>query len=127
SRSLVSWRLEKRGLINRSMVEIVSLILILIETVLIVPLIKLKILIVRNGRKTRRSNLIRRHRRTIAGISLVVVNCGGLRNEFLNSVTINVAISGWITVRMSTTTSYTTFLDCFHGSRSLILTFLVKK
>nr|GEX91918.1 DNA-directed DNA polymerase [Tanacetum cinerariifolium] len=34
--------------------------------------------------------------RTIAGISLVVVNCGGLRNEFLNIVTIKVAIGGWI-------------------------------
>nr|GFA49170.1 hypothetical protein [Tanacetum cinerariifolium] len=33
--------------------------------------------------------------RTIAGISLVVVNCGGLRDKFLNVVTINVAIGGW--------------------------------
>nr|GFB45152.1 hypothetical protein [Tanacetum cinerariifolium] len=78
-----------------SLVKIVSPILIWNETVLIVPLIELNILIVRNGRKTRRSNLIRHHRRTIAGISLVVINCGGLRDEFLNVVTINVAIGGW--------------------------------
>nr|GEY74622.1 hypothetical protein [Tanacetum cinerariifolium] len=111
---------------NRSMVEIVSPILILIETVLIVHLIKLNILIVWNEGKTRRSNLICHHQRTIAGISLVVVNHEGLRNEFLNIVTINVAIGGWtISVRISTTTSYTTVLDRFYGSRSLVLTFLV--
>nr|GFD26809.1 hypothetical protein [Tanacetum cinerariifolium] len=79
-----------------------------------------------NRRKTRRSNLIRHHRRTIAGMSLVVVNYGGLRDKFLNVVTINVAIGGWtITIRMRTSTGYITFLDCFHGSRRL--TFLVKK
>nr|GEY22609.1 reverse transcriptase domain-containing protein [Tanacetum cinerariifolium] len=54
------------------------------EPVLIVPL---NILVFRNWRKTRRSNLIRHHQRTIAGISLVVVNCGGLRYKFLNGVT----------------------------------------
>nr|GEX06316.1 reverse transcriptase domain-containing protein [Tanacetum cinerariifolium] len=35
------------------------------------------------------------HMRTIAGISLVVVNCGGLRDKFMNVVTINIAIGGW--------------------------------
>nr|GFA64717.1 hypothetical protein [Tanacetum cinerariifolium] len=48
-----------------------------------------------NERKPKRSNLIRHHRRMIAGISLVVVNCGGLRYKFLNVVMINVAIGGW--------------------------------
>nr|GEZ96431.1 reverse transcriptase domain-containing protein [Tanacetum cinerariifolium] len=64
-KSLVSWWLENQGLINR------------------------------HGRKTRRSNLIRHHWRTIAGISLVVINYGGLRYKFLNVVTINVSIGGW--------------------------------
>nr|GEW02483.1 reverse transcriptase domain-containing protein [Tanacetum cinerariifolium] len=49
--------------------------------------------------------------RTIAGISLVLVNCGGLRNEFLNIVTINVAIGDWtissnaFTISLSSATS----------------------
>nr|GEZ06395.1 reverse transcriptase domain-containing protein [Tanacetum cinerariifolium] len=72
----------KPRLVNRSLVEIVSSILIWNEMVLIVTLIELIILIVRNGRKTRRTNLIRHHWRTIAGISLVVVNCEGLRDNY---------------------------------------------
>nr|GFA80756.1 hypothetical protein [Tanacetum cinerariifolium] len=59
---------------------------------------------------------------------LVVVNCGGLRDKLLNDVIINVAIGGWtITVRTSTTASYTTFLNYFHSSRRLVLTLLFKK
>nr|GEU84030.1 reverse transcriptase domain-containing protein [Tanacetum cinerariifolium] len=54
SKSLVSWKVENKGLIDRSLIEIVSSILI--EMVLIVPLIELNILIVWNGRKTKRSN-----------------------------------------------------------------------
>nr|GEY25587.1 reverse transcriptase domain-containing protein [Tanacetum cinerariifolium] len=82
----------KPGLINKSLIEIVTPILIWNETVLIVPL---NILVVGHGRKTMRSNLIRHHLRTITGISLVVINCGGLRYIFLNIVTVNVAIGGW--------------------------------
>nr|GEW41972.1 reverse transcriptase domain-containing protein [Tanacetum cinerariifolium] len=81
--------LIKHGIDSKIFFELVP---IMNETVLIVPL---NILIVRQGRKTRRTNLIRHHRRMIAGISLVVVSYEGLRDKFLNVVTINVAIGGW--------------------------------
>nr|GEV28706.1 hypothetical protein [Tanacetum cinerariifolium] len=104
--------------------EVVTPILILVWNEAL-QIDSLKILIVGHKRKTRWSNMVRRHWRTITGISLVEIYCGGLRYKFLEAITIIVAIGGWIiSVRMSTSTCNTTLLNCFHRSRRLI--FLVR-
>nr|GFB85943.1 hypothetical protein [Tanacetum cinerariifolium] len=59
------------------------------------PGVDRQILIVWHRRKTRWSDLIRHHWRTITDISLVEIYCGGLRYKFLNVITIIVAIDGW--------------------------------
>nr|GFA06750.1 reverse transcriptase domain-containing protein [Tanacetum cinerariifolium] len=59
------------------------------------PEVDKQILILGYGRKTRRSDLIRHHWRTITGISLLEIYYGGLRYKFFNVIMIIVAIGGW--------------------------------
>ncbi|GJR95132.1 hypothetical protein Tco_0267306 [Tanacetum coccineum] len=81
----------------RILVKIVPPILVEIDPPILV------VLMVLHRRKTGRSNLVCEHLRSVTGIPLVVVNCGGfVEHVFLDIVTINVAlVAGPILVRMT--------------------------
>ncbi|GJY24025.1 hypothetical protein Tco_0397683 [Tanacetum coccineum] len=131
---LVRWSLVNQGLINQRLINLALInrglvggsLVVIISPVLVVTVLAISLVLL-NGRKTGRSNLIS-NRGSVTGISLIEISCRCLSNKFLNIVTINVAIGGGtILVRMSTTTSNTTFLDRFDESGSLGLVFLLEK
>ncbi|GKF83686.1 hypothetical protein Tco_0248584, partial [Tanacetum coccineum] len=110
------------GLVNLSLIEIITPILVEIDPPILV------VLMVLHRRKTGRSNLVCDNLRSVTGIPLIEISRSGFRNVSLNIVMINIAIDGGtILVRMTTPASYTTLLDRFYRRGSLGLILLIKE